>query len=124
MTAIASSFADPADVAAFQKAKARGLSDRDAFNFGDNGIGQFGKITAQDQTPMVAIHASDMIAKWGSVHGAVHKPVKVTVHGKTITATCEDRLGVKGRIDLNPAAAKELGLVPPFLVPGVEWEWV
>jgi hypothetical protein len=28
-----------------------------------------------------------------------------------------------GRIDLNPAAAKELGLNPPFLKACV-WEWV
>jgi hypothetical protein len=92
------------------------------FKVGDNGIGQFGKITAQDQIAMVAVHADDMIARWGSIAGAAHRPVTVTVNQKTIQATVEDRIGVKGRIDLNPAAAKQLGLNPPFLVPCI-WNW-
>lgn len=37
-------------------------------------------------------------------------------------ATVEDRLGVAGRIDLNTACARLLGLNPPFLVPCV-WSW-
>ena len=121
-SATASSFADTADVAAFNRCKAQGKTDQQCFKVGDNGIGQFGKITAQTKTPMVAVHASDMIAKWGSVPGAAHRSVTVTVNGKTISATVEDRIGVKGRIDLNPAAAAALGLTPPFLVP-CTWNW-
>jgi len=123
-TAIASSFADPADVVAFNKCKAQGKTDQQCFKVGDNGIGQFGKITAQTQTAMVAIHASDMIARWGSVNAAAHRLVTVTINGKTIQASVEDRLGVAGRIDLNPAAAKQLGLNPPFLVKNCTWNWV
>lgn len=122
-TAEASSFADPADVVAFKKCKAQGKTDLACFKVGDNGIGQFGKITAQDHTPMVALHKDDMIARWGSVHGASHRPVTVTIGGKTIQATVEDRLGVAGRIDLNPACAKQLGLNPPFLVKNCVWNW-
>jgi|SRR5215471_4608367 len=122
-SATASSFADPADVTAFQKCKAQGKTDQQCFKVGDNGVGQFGKITAQDHTPMVAVHADDMKARWGSVNAAAHRAVSVTVSGKTVQATVEDRIGVKGRIDLNPAAAKALGLTPPFLVPCV-WNWV
>lgn len=118
----ASSFADPADVIAFKKCKAQGKTDQQCFKVGDNGIGQFGKITAQDHTPMVAVHADDMKARWGSVIAAAHRSVTVTVNDKTIEATVEDRIGVKDRIDLNPAAAKELGLTPPFLVPCI-WNW-
>jgi hypothetical protein len=118
----ASSFADPADVVAFKKCKAQGKTDQQCFKVGDNGIGQFGKITAQDHTAMVAVHADDMKARWGSVIAAAHRPVTVTVNEKTIEATVEDRIGVKGRIDLNPAAAKQLGLTPPFLVP-CTWNW-
>lgn len=118
----ASSFADPADVVAFNKCKAQGKTDQQCFKVGDNGIGQFGKITAQDQIAMVAVHADDMIARWGSIIAAAHRPVTVTVNNKTIDATVEDRIGVKGRIDLNPAGAKQLGLNPPFLVPCV-WNW-
>ena len=119
----ASSFADPADVKAFDKCKATGKTDQACFKVGDNGIGQFGKITAQTHTPMVAIHRDDMIAKWGSVNAAAHRVVNVTINGKTIQAAVEDRLGVAGRIDLNPAAAKQLGLNPPFLVKNCIWSW-
>ena len=119
----ASSFADPADVKAFDRCKAQGKTDQECFKVGDNGIGQFGKLTAQTDTPMVAVHKDDMIARWGSVMGAAHRPVTVTISGKTIQATVEDRIGVKGRIDLNPAAAKQLGLTPPFLVKNCVWNW-
>ena len=123
-TATASSFADPADVEAFKKCKAQGKSDQTCFAVGDNGVGQFGKITAQTHTPMVALHKSDMIAKWGSVNAAAHRMVRVSFNGKSVVAAVEDRLGVAGRIDLNPAAAKALGLKPPFLQKGVLWGWV
>ena len=123
--AVASSFADPADVTAFNRCKAQGKTDNQCFKVGDNGVGQFGKITAQTHTPMVALHESDMKARWGSVNAAAHRPVTVTVNGKTVQATVEDRLGVAGRIDLNPAAAKkELGLNPPFLEKNCIWNWV
>jgi hypothetical protein len=118
----ASSFADPADVVAFNKCKTTGKTDKQCFAVGDNGVGQFGKITAQEQTPMVAVHADAMKAKWGSINAAAHRPVTVTVKGKTVQATVEDRISAPGRIDLNPAAAKALGLKPPFLVPCV-WNW-
>lgn len=119
----ASSFADPADVKAFERCKATGKSDLKCFAVGDNGIGQFGQITAQTHTPMIAVHHDDMIARWGSEHGAAHRPVEVTVKGKKVLATVEDRISATGRIDLNPAAAKALGLTPPFVVP-CKWRWI
>jgi hypothetical protein len=64
-----------------------------------------------------------MKARWGSIIAAAHRPVTVTANGTTIQTTVEDRIGLKDRIDLNPAAAKQLGLNPPFLVPCV-WNWV
>jgi hypothetical protein len=111
-SAIASSFADPADVAAFKSCKAKGKPDQQCFRVGDNGVGQFGKVTAQVHTPMVALHADDMKARWGGINAAAHRSVRVTVDVKTVEALVEDRLGVKGRIDLNPAAASKLGLTP------------
>lgn len=117
-----SSFADPADVQAFIKCKKTGKSDIQCFAVGDNGIGQFGKITAQTHTPMIAVHKTAMIARWGSVGAAAHRPVRVSYGGKTIAATVEDRISAPGRIDLNPACAKLLGLKPPFVV-RVEWTW-
>lgn len=121
-TAMASSFADPADLAAFIRCKDSGKSDKQCFKMGDNGIGQFGKITAQTHTPMVALHADDMIAKWGSVAGAAHRIVKVSFGPRMVVASVEDRLGARGRIDLNPAASKILGITPPFLVK-CTWSW-
>jgi len=118
----ASSFADPADVRAFERCKATGKSDLACFAVGDNGIGQFGKITAQDRVPMIAVHKTDMIARWGSVQGAAHRPVQVTVRGVTIDATVEERISAPGRIDLNPSCAKQLGLNPPFVV-RCKWRW-
>jgi hypothetical protein len=119
---IASSFADPADIRAFERCKAQGKSDLACFAVGDNGIGQFGKITAQEHTPMIAVHRNAMVAKWGTVAGAAHKAVRVSANGRIIRATVEDRISAPGRIDLNPACAKLLGLNPPFTVP-CSWEW-
>lgn len=119
----ASSFADPEDVRRFRECKATGKTDRQCFAVGDNGIGKFGAHTAQTTRPMAAVHPRDAIAKWGSMAGAAHRPVRVTVGSKKVIAFVEDQLGKAGRIGLNPAAAKELGLDPPFLVDCV-WEWV
>ena len=121
--AIASSFADPADIAAFIRCKDTGKTDQQCFKVGDNGIGQFGKMTAQLHTPMVALHADDMIAKWGSVAAAAHHKVKVCFTTRSVIASVEDRLGVRGRIDLNPAASAKLRLTAPFLVK-CTWSWL
>ena len=118
----ASSFADPADLVKFKECKATGKSDLFCFSKGDNGIGQFGKITAQDKIPMIAVHRDAMVQRWGSVNGAAHRPVIVYANGKSVQATVEDRISAQGRIDLNPAAAKLLGLKPPFVVP-CKWKW-
>lgn len=117
----ASSFADPADVAAFKKCKAKGKTDKQCFAVGDNGIGQFGANTAQEHTPMCALHGDDMKRLYGSIAKAAHQKVRVTVGGKSVACAIEDRMSSVNRIDLNPAAAKALGLNPPFLV-ACEWE--
>lgn len=119
------SFADPADVVAFHKCKREtGKSDVYCFRFGDNGIGQFGKITAQEHTPMVAIHGDEMVRMWGSRNAAAHRPVEIKLPGSDtiVQATCEDRISALGKVDLNPAAFKLLGLKAPFVVPG-QWRW-
>jgi hypothetical protein len=121
--AVASSFADPKDLEDFKKCKARGKTDKECFKIGDNGIGKFGKLTAQTTTPMVAVHPSDAKKRWGSMDAAAHRMVRVTVDNKSVEASVEDQLGVAGRIDLNPASAKKLELNPPFTV-NCTWEWV
>jgi len=104
---------DPKDVEDFKKCKAQGKTDKQCFAVGDNGIGSLAKLTAQTTTPMVAIHPSDAKKRWGSMDccgapsGAGDRRQQ-----RSVVASVEDQLGVAGRIDLNPAAAKELGLNP------------
>jgi len=122
----ASSFADPADVTAFKKCKAKGFTDNYCFRVGDNGIGKWGHNTAQEKTPMVALPPEDWRAA-GKTGGA---QVRVTYKNKSVVAILGDTMPWKKNIrngagiDLNPATAKALGLRPPFLVGDVKWEWV
>lgn len=125
-TVRASSFADPADVEAFYKCKAQGHSDEYCFRFGDNGIGCWNHKTAQTHTPMVAI-PRDEWTRAGKRGGA---KVRVTFNGKTVDAILGDTMPSYANItngcgiDLNPATAMALGLEPPFIVEGVQWEWI
>lgn len=120
-TVKATSFADPKDVEAFQRAKERGLSDREAFKFGDNGIGFWGDNTAQLVHPMVALPPETLIETWGSVNNAEHKIIQVcnAINGKCSNATVADTMPHRSNItngaglDMNPALCKLLGLVPP-----------
>lgn len=118
----ASSFADTADLAAFKRCKLTGKSDVKCFAVGDNGVGQFGKVTAQDHTPMVAIHRTFMVKRWGSVLAAAHRPVYLSINGVTISATCEDRISAPGRIDCNPAVLRLLNLKAPLKI-AAKWRW-
>ncbi len=121
--AMASSFADPKDVADFKACKAKGKTDGQCFAVGDNGIGAWGADTTDSGKPMVAVHEKDAVARWGSFAGAAHRRVRVTVNGKRVLATVEDKLGTAGRIDLNPGAWAKLGIQPGILL-ACEWEWV
>lgn len=128
-TGKASSFADLKDVEAFKKCKATGKTGIECFRLGDNGVGCWGHNTAQLHTPMCAVPPDDMIEKWGSIKAAKLKHIKVTANGKTIECVLADRMPWKKNIkngaiiDLNPAAAKALGLKTPFMVK-CSWDWV
>jgi hypothetical protein len=125
----ASSFADPADVAAFRRCKAKGNSDSYCFKFGDNGIGVWSDDTSQGSGPSCALPPDDMITQWGSIANARHKKVRVWVNGHSIVCVLKDRLPWKKfikhgvAIDLNPDACHAVGLNPPILV-DVTWAWV
>lgn len=131
----ASSFADPADVRAFEACKRKGKSDLECFKVGDNGIGCWGDVTAQTSTPMCALPPQEMERRWGSVEQSRHRWVRVTVtqvghdsFGKSVRCLLADRMPRKTNksgagIDLNPAASEALGLTPPHLIE-VVWEWV
>lgn len=123
----ASSFADPKDVAAFRRCKERGGTDQQCFKVGDNGIGCWGD-DVTGATPACALPPDDMISKWGSVLGAKHKGVEVTVDGQTVLCILKDRMPWKKNInneaiiDLNPGACAALGLDPPIMVKA-SWKW-
>lgn len=128
MNTTASDFASLKDLAAYKKAKAKGLSDKEAFKVGDNGVGCWGAVTAQERTPMCALPPDDMIEKFGSVAKAKHARVRVTVCGVTIICALADRMPWKKNItngcgiDLNPAALKALRQKSPIKLPA-EWHW-
>lgn len=124
ITCEASSFADPDDLAKFKACKLTGKSDIKCFAVGDNGIGQFGKVTAQDHTPMVAIHKTYMVQRWGSVLAAAHRGVMLIIEdGKPIECTCEDRISAPGRIDCNPAVLRIAGQKAPMKA-RAKWRWL
>ena len=125
---LASNFADAADLRGFQRAKARGLSDVQAFKFGDNCVGFWGANTCSD-TPMCALPPEDIAAKWGTEAAGKNKAVRVTSGGKSVVCQLADVMPHKRKItngcgiDLNPGAVKALGLHAPLKTP-VVWEWL
>ncbi len=125
----ASSFADPADVAAFNKCKAQGNSDQTCFKVGDNGIGFRGMDCTDPKTPICARPPEQWKARWGDGNAANGKPVIVTWRGKTVsgvmgdTMPSEDNITNGAIIDLNPGFAKEFGVTPPFMLNNVTWKW-
>lgn len=120
----ASSFADPADVRRFKNAKARGLSDVEAFKYGDNGIGAWGADTTAPR-PMVALPPEE----WSQI-GKNPAGAKVIVRrgAREIVAELQDTMPRiryirnGARIDLNPTACVMLGISIPAEAQ-VEWKW-
>lgn len=119
--ALASSFADSVDLAAFKKCKARGHPDTFCFRVGDNGIGLWGDSTVAGTGPACALPSHI----WLPFYYIARKKKVLVKHGKKVV-TCElrDTLpNTSGRIDLNPDACESLGLMPPVLA-AVLWGWV
>lgn len=121
---IASSFADPADIAAFRACKAKGGSDQFCFSKGDNGIGKWGRDCSEGSGPAVALPPED----WQKFEDPQRLKVLLTFHDKQVVCDLGDTMPHKANIkngasiDVNPDAAHILGLTPPFLVP-VTWQW-
>lgn len=129
MKVLASNFASLADVRAYNRAKAKGMTDQQAFAVGDNGIGCWGDLTAQEHTPMCALPPDDMQDKFGDWKKAKHQKIRVQVVATKKVAICvlADRMPWKKNIkngcgiDLNPAAMTALGLKNNAQV---DWSWV
>jgi hypothetical protein len=126
----ASSFADPNDVAVYRRAIAQGKTPAEALKVGDNGIGKWGDQTARDDVPMCALPPEVWGAKWGTGLNARGRKVAVTYRGKTVIGELRDTMPHLANIrngagiDLNPGFAKAFGITPPFMLPGVKWEWL
>ena len=122
---LASTFADPADVASFQKCKLKGGTDQECFSVGDNGIGKWGDDTTAN-IPNCALPPEDWMFLGTKARGA---KVRVTANNKTVICELRDTMPHKANItngcglDLNPAAIRALGLEPPQEIPAT-WEWV
>ncbi len=123
ISGLASSVADPADIRAFKRCKARGHSDMTCFKTGDNGLGKWGDDTTADR-PMCALPRED----WAHLKKPAGTGVLVTVKGKTVRCELRDTLPAKRFIkngvviDLNPAAIRALGLKIPLLT-RCSWQW-
>lgn len=129
---MASSFADPADVAAFRKwyriyrseGCSHSVAERKAFAKGDNGVGCWGDDTTAGR-PMCALPPDDWQWLGKKARGAL---VRVKANGKEVVCELRDRMPWKKNIkngcgiDLNPAACKALGLTPPIKVKAT-WSW-
>lgn len=121
VTGLASSFADPADVAAFRRCKANRGTDQECFKKGDNGIGCWGDDVTNETIPFVAITPDDMTQFWGSVDAAKHQRISLIVGTQIHECMIGDRMPAKRNVkngavvDLAPGAQKLFGLKAPFL---------
>jgi len=122
---LASSFADPADIAAFRRCKAKGMSDEEAFKYGDNGIGKWGDDTTQP-IPMCALPPEDWIELGTKARGA---KVRVTINNHPVICELRDTMPRKKNIhngagiDLNFAALRAFNLRPPIMMDAT-WEYI
>ena len=125
----ASSFADPADLAAYRQAIARGKTRAQALRVGDDGIGKWGDQTVTERVAMCALPPEDWQARWGSGRRARGKRLIVTFQEKQIVCELRDTMPSKRNItngagiDLNPGAGKAFGRRPPFMLRNVSWQW-
>jgi hypothetical protein len=125
----ATTFADPADIMAFRRAKARGLSDEEAAAVGDNGVGLWGADTTSTTVSMCALPRDVWMAKWGRAANAHGKLVTVTYKGITATGELQDTMPATGKIhnragiDLNPGFCIALHVAEGGSYDPVFWDW-
>jgi hypothetical protein len=118
---MASSFADPEDVRAYQECMAKHHDNERCLKVGDNGVGLWGDDTT-GATPACALNDRHLIEEFGSIHDAKYAPVLVTIKNKNVVCILLDTGAPYDRIDLNPGACAAFGLEPPVLEPAI-WSW-
>ncbi len=125
---LATSFADPADIAAFRHCKAQGRSDQSCFAVGDNGLGFGIYDCTAGSGPACALPPEFWMARWGSRANASKKKVEVVADGITVICELRDTMPHLANIrngagiDLNYDAWKALGHIPPQERPAT-WRW-
>jgi hypothetical protein len=117
----ASSFADPADIAAFVKCMAKSRTKAQCLKVGDNGEGYWEDDTTTDQ-PQCALNKKHILKQWGSMANGKHKPVEVLIGGQIVKCILTDTGAPVTRVDLNPGAVAAFGLKPPILEKA-KWRW-
>jgi len=110
----ATSFADPADLRAFNR-KVGEIGTQAALEYGDNGLGAWGRSTVAGTGPCVALHP-------GTPGFSRGRLVRVVFGERHVDCDVRD-IAPAGVIDLNPDACEELGLKPPISVL-VDWVWL
>lgn len=122
---LASSFADPEDVAAFRRCKAEGKSDQECFAVGDNGKGFWGDDTTST-VPQCALRPQDIAARFGDPAKGRRARVEVAIGDRSIVCLLTDHMPHDppddAIIDLSPAAVAALGQHPPMLT-RTTWRW-
>ena len=111
----ATSFADVADLLAFNRARRDGKTTQEALEVGDNGVGAWGYSTVAGTGPCVAL--SPTVAGFRPL-----RMVRVFFGEKHVDCDVRDIAPI-GVIDLNPDACSELGLKPPVST-AVDWIWL
>jgi hypothetical protein len=121
----ATSFADPADVAAFRACKAHGNSDLACFAKGDNGVGKWGDDCTEGSGLACALPPEEW-AQFGSA--ARNKLVEIDHDGTMVVAELRDTMPHRANItngagiDLSPDTCKALGISIPADAQ-VRWRW-
>lgn len=121
---LASSFADPADVKAYLRAKAAGVSENAAKKVGDNGVGKWNDSTVLGSGASCALPPED----WRGLKAPRGTKVEVFANRRTAIVLLKDTMPARKNIkngcgiDLNPDACALLGLHPPMKIPAA-WRW-
>jgi hypothetical protein len=125
---IATSFADPADIEAYLKAKAEGKSEQEALNVGDNGIGCWGDNTKQGSGARSSLPAHVIIDRWGYMKNGRGRLIRVFFGNQWIdTILSDEGPGLKEEaeghgLDLNFDAWAAFGVSVPA-EHSVQWDW-
>jgi hypothetical protein len=126
VSAKATSFATLKDLEGYIRCLQAGKSSTACYQFGDNGRGAWGDLTAQLKTPMCALPPEAMIRRWGTSRLARGKKVAVYLTRLRKEVVCEVRdKGPNNVVDLNPAALLAVGLPSDTeLNEPATWRWL